>query len=308
MTARIKNISLLSPLIKRITLEPVGSGLFPTPSAGAHILVEIPGVNRIWKNAYSLVSAPDERARYEIIVRRVEHSRGGSAYLHDHAKVGDRITIGLPVNLFPVARMAQKHLLLSAGIGITPFLSYIPILQAKQLAFEMHHCCKVDEAAAFNGLLPKVGNVVLHTGRNTLNLNALLAAQKLDTHLYVCGPEEFMDLALATAQKLGWPGEKVHKESFGGATGGMPFRVRLARSGIAIEVPEDRSLLEALENAGVDAPCLCRGGACGECELTVLDGVPDHHDHFLSHAKRATGKSIMTCVSRAKTPELVLDI
>jgi ferredoxin len=52
---------------------------------------------------------------------------------------------------------------------------------------------------------------------------------------------------------------------------------------------------------------LCRGGACGECELPVLEGVPDHHDHVLSDAQHAAGASMMTCVSRAKTPELVLD-
>jgi ferredoxin-NADP reductase len=307
MKARIKNLEVLSPAIKRITLEPAGGALFPAASAGAHILLEIPGPDRVWKNAYSLVSPPGARATYDIIVRRVEHSRGGSAWLHGHAAIGEVLETSPPVNLFPIEKTAQKHLLLSAGIGITPFLAYLPVLTATHRPFELHHCCKASEEAAFRALLPAAANITIHTSRNTLDLATLLAAQTLNTHVYICGPENFMDAALATTEKLGWPHAKIHTESFGGATGGAPFTVRLARSGLTLHVDEDSTLLETLEKAGLSPPYLCRGGACGECELPVLAGEPDHHDHFLSPEKRAAQKSIMACVSRAKTPELVLD-
>ena len=306
MKARIQNIQPLSATIKHITLVPDGAKTFPAGSAGAFILLEIPGPGRIWKNAYSLVSGP-ERRRYEIIVRRVAQSRGGSAWLHDHAAAGQLLEISEPANLFPIARTAQKHLLLSAGIGITPFLSYLPVLQAHHLAFELHHCCKLDEQDVFRPLLPAAANITLHGSRNSLDVMALLSAQRLNTHLYVCGPEAFMDGVIAAAKRIGWPGAKLHEESFGGATGGAPFTVKLARSGLTLTVAEDQSLLEALEHAGLEPPRMCRGGACGVCELPVLEGVVDHHDHFLSDAAHASGKSIMTCVSRAKTLELVLD-
>jgi ferredoxin-NADP reductase len=306
MKARIQTIRPLSAGIKRFSLAPVGPTSFPAGSAGAFILLEIPGPGRVWKNAYSLVSGTD-RARYEIIVRRVAQSRGGSAWLHDHAAAGQVMEISEPANLFPIARTAQKHLLLSAGIGITPFLSYLPVLQAHNLAFELHHCCKQDEQDVFRALLPIAPNVTLHGSRNSLDLTALLSAQRLNTHLYVCGPEAFMDGVVAAAKRIGWPAAKIHEESFGGATGGAPFTVKLARSAMELQVAADQTLLEALENAGLEPPRMCRGGACGVCELPVLGGVPDHHDHFLSDAAHASGKSIMTCVSRAKTPELVLD-
>lgn len=307
MMARITNILAISASIKRIAFAAADGAALPTGAAGAHIMLTIPGPARDWKNAYSLVSAPDDHEKYEIIVRRVAKSRGGSAWLHDHAQIGQAIDISLPVNLFPIARNAQKHLLLSAGIGITPFLSYLPVLQAENAAYEWHHCGKQEDAEAFAALLPAQKTVTLHTSRNTLNLPALFARQKLNTHVYICGPAEFMDVAAAAAAKLGFPDPKIHKESFGGATGGAPFRVRLARAGLTLDVGPEDSLLDAMESAGLNPPCLCRGGACGECELPVLEGIPDHHDHYLSDAKRASGTAIMTCVSRAKTPELVLD-
>jgi ferredoxin len=82
----------------------------------------------------------------------------------------------------------------------------------------------------------------------------------------------------------------------------------LARSGKAVAVGADQSLLEAIEAAGVEAPYLCRGGACGQCMTAVLDGEPDHRDDVLSAEERASGALIMTCVSRARSPRLVLDL
>jgi vanillate O-demethylase ferredoxin subunit len=40
----------------------------------------------------------------------------------------------------------------------------------------------------------------------------------------------------------------------------------------------------------------------------VLEGVPDHRDHFLSEEDKASNRSIMVCCSGSKSPRLVLDI
>jgi len=303
MKLKLEAIDTLTPGIRKFTLTPVDRSPLPRAGAGSHVVLEIQGPGRVWKNAYSITSAAETPA-YEIMVRRVENSRGGSAWLHDHAQAGDVLVAQPPQNLFAPQRLAKRHLLLSAGIGITPFLSY---LKLPGLAYELHHCCKPEDEAAFRTLLPSGPQVTLHTSRNTLNLEGLLKRQKLDMHLSVCGPESFMDVVLATAAHCGWPSAKVHKESFGSATGGEPFVAHLRRSGLTVNVGREESLLNAMEAAGLAPPCLCRGGACGECKLPVLDGVPAHHDHYLSEAERAANNAIMICVSRAKTSELVLD-
>ena len=111
-----------------------------------------------------------------------------------------------------------------------------------------------------------------------------------------------------TAERLGWPTAAVHHESFGDHSAGAPFTAMLARSRIEVQVAPDQSLLEAIEGAGVEAPYLCRGGACGQCMTKVIAGEPDHRDDVLTPEERASGELIMTCVSRAKTPRLVLDL
>ena len=71
-----------------------------------------------------------------------------------------------------------------------------------------------------------------------------------------------------------------------------------------------QSVLEALEQAGVDAPFLCRGGACGQCEtgVTSCDGYIEHNDHYLSEAEKASGKKIMICMSRISGDSITLDL
>lgn len=69
MKLRIAEIRPLSPSIVKFTLQPE-AGLLPVAGAGAHVVVDIPGPGRVWKNAYSLVTGPESRARYQIIDRK----------------------------------------------------------------------------------------------------------------------------------------------------------------------------------------------------------------------------------------------
>ena len=89
-------------------------------------------------------------------------------------------------------------------------------------------------------------------------------------------------------------------------TGG--YTVRLARSNLEFTVPPGRSILQVLQDAGMDIPYSCEQGICGSCETKVLAGEPDHRDAILSDEERSANKTIMICCSGAKTDLLVLDI
>ena len=117
-----------------------------------------------------------------------------------------------------------------------------------------------------------------------------------------------MEWVLATARAAGWPEQNLHHERFLAPASGTPYDVTLAVSKRTVRVGEHQSMLEAIEAAGVEAPYMCRGGACGECETPVVafDGTLLHNDHFLSPEERASGKKIMPCVSRFEGRSLVL--
>jgi dimethylamine monooxygenase subunit B len=313
---KVRKIEILSPTLRRITLGSINGVALPTALPGAHLSLSLPNGTRTLQKSYSIVSSPEVRQYYQVIVRRTETSRGGSAYIHDKLTEGDCLDSAPPNSLLPLQNKARKHLLISGGIGITPMLSFLPVLSARHARFEMHQFAKPSEVSLFRQILAPFAshNVHVHSGRAARSLSDVLSGQPLGTHIYCCGPLRLMDGVEQTAQSLGWPPSRIHRESFG-AQGGSAFSAHLIKSGLNIEVGEHESLLEAIERVGVTIGSLCRGGACGECRTRVISGEPEHRDHFLTREERAEGQSIMPCVSRAQpcvsrdqSTTLVLDI
>ncbi len=269
------------------------------------------GVRR--RNPYSLMGDPEDSSGYAISVRRDDAGRGGSLFLHRAVRPGMEMTISHPVNLFPLDLRARKHLVLAGGIGITPFLAMMA--QASRLGqrFELHYAARSRGLGAYMAdLEARYGDRVhlyLNDEGTRIELERLLLRQPLGTHLYVCGPKAMTAWVLDTAMTLGWPRAALHSEEFLAPPTGEVFEVELAASRKRISVGTHQSLLEAIEAAGVDAPYLCRGGACGQCETAVLacEGAILHNDHWLSEAQRASGQAIMPCVSRFAGSRLVLD-
>jgi vanillate O-demethylase ferredoxin subunit len=287
----------------------------PPFGAGAHIDVHLPnGLVR----QYSLCNAPGETHRYLIGVLRDAASRGGSQSMHDDVDAGTVLTISAPKNHFPLVA-AKRTLLLAGGIGVTPILAMAETLAGAGAEFEMHYCARSPERAAFTERIETsrfADRVHLHydsgAADQRLDLAALLAAPAPDTHVYVCGPQGFIDHVLDSARARGWPAAQLHVEYFGAAavdTGGdRPFDVQLASSGTVVTVPAGRTALEVLAEAGVDIPYSCEEGVCGTCLTRVLAGEPDHRDLYLTDEEHAANDQFTPCCSRARTPLLVLDL
>jgi ferredoxin-NADP reductase len=309
LTIRVTDIEALSPTLKRLRLVRADGGLLPISQPGAHLSLTLPGENGGHHNSYSIISACDDRTAYQVIVRQVILSRGGSRFIHHALRVGDVLQASTPNSQFTLQPRARKHLLIGGGVGITPLLSFLRELRRRAVRLEFHQFAQTVEVPVFQSLLaPFAGHDVwVHPGRAAFDLAHLLKDQPLGTHLYCCGPPILLEAVQAAATALGWPPTSLHSESFA-VSGGEPFVVRLARHGGEVAVGEHESMLEALENAGLSVAFLCRGGACGACLTAVVDGVPDHRDHVLSDAEKARGRLVMPCVSRAKTAYLTLDL
>ena len=313
IAVRVTEVTPLNELVTRFEFTPVDGRLLPTFSGGAHTVVELKDGDITRRNPYSLMSDPFDQTSYTISVRRDDEGRGGSLYLHKNIKVGDEITISNPVNLFSLDLRAKKHLMIAGGIGITPFLAQIKQLDRAHENWELHYSCRSKALGSYVNYLtsthPNDVHVYYDDNEPMIDLDNLLDGQPLGTHIYVCGPKGMIDLVRGKAADMGWPREAIHYEEFLAPQPGKPFEVKLSVSNKVIQVGESESLLEAIERAGVDAPYLCRGGACGMCETSVIDysGNFIHRDHWLEDDEHASGEKIMPCVSRFEGKTLVLD-
>jgi vanillate O-demethylase ferredoxin subunit len=288
----------------------------PAFTAGAHLDVHLPGG---LVRPYSLCNPPSDTGRYVIGVLRDAHSRGGSVAVHDAVAEGSVLHISPPKNHFPLATDADHHLLLGGGIGITPLLAMAEHLASQGESFELHHCTRSLERTPFTERLAAASfaRQVHHhfdDGQATqkLDIAATLQQASPGTHLYVCGPQGFMDAVLSTARVQGWPEQRLHHEYFSAApadtAGDGSFEMEVASTGQVITVAPAQTALQALLAAGFDIPMSCEQGVCGTCLTGVKAGTPEHRDHYLTPEEQAANDQFLPCCSRAKGGRLVLDL
>ena len=309
----VSDVVEVNSLIRRFHFKRADGENLPAFSGGAHIVIEMQNGKQRRRSPYSLMSSPFDTRDYQISIRRDDAGRGGSLYMHRHVKPGTSMKISYPANLFALDLRAHRHVLIAGGVGITPFIAQSIQLNRMGADFELHYGMRSPELGAYTGELGAALGHRLHTyyddHNEVIDLDQLLQSQPAGTHLYVCGPTPMIDKVLQTARNLGWPEVHIHFEHFAKSPPGEPFIVELASSALTIEVGREQSLLEAIEAAGVEAPYMCRGGACGQCETNVLkcDGELLHEDHWLGADEHASGKKVMPCVSRFRGQTLVLE-
>ncbi len=299
-------------------VRPDGHAL-PEWSPGAHLRLQLaPGLAR----SYSLCNTPSQRDRYVIAVKREPASRGGSAWMHDEVEEGSLLTASAPSNAFPLVADVRAPLLLGAGIGITPLYAMAAELAQDGHRHRLHYFARsLAHAAFFHELAGISHGLSLHLGldgpETEAAIAAALAASPRSTPLYVCGPAPFIDAARGHARQSGWREDDIHVELFSApptpaappveATGDAAFELVLQRSGVRCMVQPGQSIVTAAALAGVEIGTSCGEGFCGSCESVVLEGQPLHRDSVLGAAARASGRTLMPCVSRCAGARLVLD-
>lgn len=315
MTLRVARAEPAALGIQRFELRHPEGAPLPPFTAGSHIKLRTPsGAMR----QYSLANDPAEQDRYVIAVKREDGGRGGSASLVDTVRVGQMLEVGAPENLFGLDPKARSFVLIAGGIGITPMISMARHLLAQgDRPFQLYYLTRDAERSAF---LDELGGpdfaphvVVHHDGGDPsqgCDLWPVLEkpGSAAGRHVYCCGPRPLMD---AVRDMTGhWPASAVHFESFGADTrphaDDRPFEVQLARSGRTLPIPVGRSILDTLRAEGVQVSSSCESGTCGSCKTRLLDGEADHRDLVLLDEEKAG--HIMVCVSRARSPRLVLDL
>jgi len=308
LTLEVVDVIEQTPFIKSFAFaDPHGEQL-PGFVPGSHIVVE----SGAKANAYSLTGSGQNPAAYTISVARAPTGAGGSAAMHK-ISIGDTVSVSHPRSAFAPVATARHHLLIAAGIGITPILSHARAAREWGRSSSLIYSYRPDAGAHIEEVRAVSGTGLTEcTDRKSFRkaLNKALLNQPMGTYVYVCGPAEFMSTVLLQAKDHGWPAERLHSEPFAAADQdpGRPFRVELTRSGKSLIVPAGQSLLETLEAAGTAIPNMCRQGVCGECAIPVLKGRVEHRDLYLTAEEKAANDTAMCCVSRAQDQELELDL
>ena len=272
---------------------------------GSHVTVGVSIDGRPETRSYSLVGDPSPDG-YRIAVRRAPDSRGGSRYMWS-LQPGARIEVSSPASLFEIDWSRQSWCLIAGGVGITPIVGIAGALMRRNAEMELHYAVKSRRDAAFldelTGLLGDRLTVYASDEGRRIDLDHSFGRLPPDAMAAICGPMHLLDAARRSWASAGRPPADLRYETFGssGLLPTEPFRIRIDPTGQEILVPDNKSMLDALNEAGFEVMSDCQRGECGVCAIDVVavDGAIDHRDVFFSdHQKQANGK-ICPCVSRA---------
>ncbi len=264
--------------MQRIVLEPERP---QRARAGCHVDLRLRLGSRTVTRSYSVVRSEDDGRRLTLSVQLAPASRGGSRHMHGLA-AGDRVEMTQPLQNFPLGVGAARYVLVAGGIGITALLAMASVLRERGVDYELVYVGRTRAVMPYLDQLTEEHGERFHLHVDDegtpLDVEKLVdgvvaheAAQR--TEMYVCGPIRLMDALRRSWIDHDLPAPSLRFETFGnsGAWAAEDFLVRIPRLDTEVRVDAEQSMLDALEDAGVEVMWDCRKGECGLCTVKVLD-------------------------------------
>ncbi|MCA8959109.1 MAG: FHA domain-containing protein [Planctomycetes bacterium] len=229
------------------------------------------------KRSYSMSSSPSRPHTLEITVKRVP---GGlvSNHLQDNLKLGQVIRARGPSGKFTCfSYPSSKMLFIGAGSGCTPLMSmarwivdtnadvdvkYLvsarnpeDIIFSQELEYLSARHSGFEAAATVTGQASGSGRWLGYRGRLCAPMLQLFAPDLMERHVYMCGPDGFMDAVRDCLKSIGFDMSRLHTESFGGkrVAKGTKVEPRDAAKHDSTMTPQARAVQLANESAVAEA-------------------------------------------------------
>lgn len=320
--------------VKTFVLRP--NQHWPGMKAGQHIEVLLNSGDQVHHRCYSPSARPD--GRLAITVKR---KAGGvvSQWLHSAVQPGQVLTLGKPRGHFTLgdSLVQRKLLMLAAGSGITPIAAMV----AQCLAMPPSQRPDLNVMAQFRQPddvifradmqdwsakgVPVTVALSQPQGQGAPAADGLLTVGRLDSaqvlrdcpdvaqrHVYLCGPDGFMQEMMRALTELGVPPRHIHTERFemvaeAPSQGDQACLVDLEGAEVVFEhinaaitlksSDQGKTLLQLANEHGLHLEQGCGKGACGTCKLMVHEGQARGN---------VLGSSVYLCTSFPASRTLVL--
>jgi ferredoxin-NADP reductase len=294
-----------------------GNKPLPAWDPGAHIDVYVPdGTTR----QYSLCGDPRDLSSWQIAVLREPESRGGSAFIHDELRVGDRLLVTRPKQSFALED-APYHALVAGGVGITPIMAFAEHLDRAGRPFRLVYGGRTESTMAFRSRLDLLGDRVTFLAEDRdgrPDLDQVVKELPEGGLIYVCGPLALLRAVQSAAEAVHGPDQDLVRFELFSRTGVEPkesapldgdsYELVLAKSGHTLRMKPDANILETVLALGIEVENDCRDGICGSCVTRVLSGAVDHQDLVLTRKEQEAMDKMMICCSKPTTERLELDL
>ncbi|WP_314224815.1 2Fe-2S iron-sulfur cluster-binding protein [Streptomyces zaehneri] len=297
------------------------------------------------RRTYSICSpapGPDSAGpgTLQVGVRLVE---GGafSTYALKEIAVGDELDVMTPAGRFTLTPAPGRYAAIVGGSGITPVLSIVSTLLAREPAARF---CLIrsDRTAASTMFLEEVADLKdryperfqLVTVLSREEQQAGLPSGRLDRERltgllpsllpvaevagwFLCGPFGLVQGAEQALREIGVARSRIHEEIFHVEVTAPPVRVaapthstvtaRLDGRGGSWPVRDGESVLETVLRNRPDAPYACKGGVCGTCRAFLVSGEVRMDRNFALEPEETDSGYVLACQSHPLTEAVEVD-
>lgn len=301
-----------------------------------------------YRRSYSFSSSPGIDPLPAVTIRRKENGEI-SRHILRNWQVGDEVTVLQPSGRFTLDKPATQPrdiFLLGAGSGITPLFSLLKYIlhneptahiqlvystpsydrtifyqQLQQLAqqyAEQLHIMYLFSSEPLDDktLLRRLSNTMLEP-----LVNEKLRYQRSDAQFFVCGPPEYMRMALLTLKFMGFEEEQLHKENFVVNTApqlariGHPADTSMKQVELHINgdiyhlsIPGNKNILGEALAQGIALPYSCKGGVCGSCTARCTKGKVWMALNEVLTDKEIEQGLVLTCTGYAASETVIIEL
>lgn len=322
------------------------SGAFPKYKAGQFLTLNFLFGDREVRRSYSFSSSPDIDEPYEITVKRVDNGEI-SRLLHHNMEIGDTIEVMEPQGLFfyaPSKDLRRTIFLFGAGVGITPLFSILKTALVTELYSKVvlvysnsnkEKTLFYDELIRWQTAYPdrlKIEFIWSNTKnllKARLNRDYLIQLVRdnitdgVDNIFYTCGPLFYMDLCRFTLLGMGFPDEKIKKETFHFPeeeededekeeepvdTTAYNIILRFDGQSHRMTIPYNKSILDIGLEQKIKLPYSCKSGMCSTCISQVVEGaVRMDYNEILTDREVANGRCLI-CTSHPIEEGTIIEV
>jgi ring-1,2-phenylacetyl-CoA epoxidase subunit PaaE len=313
-------------------------------AAGQHLALRRTADGQEIRRTYSICSpAPDAQGPRELRVGvRLVEGGAFSTYALKEINVGDELEVMTPAGRFTLDPTPGLYAAIVGGSGITPVLSIVATLLAREP--EARFCLiRSDRTAASTMFLEEVADLKdrhperfqlvtvlsreeqqaglpsgrLDRERLTGLLPALLPVDRV-AGWFLCGPFGLVQGAEKALRELGVARTRIHEEIFHVDAGAAPappvsapahstVTARLDGRGGSWPVQDGESLLETVLRNRSDAPYACKGGVCGTCRAFLVSGEVRMDRNFALEPEETEAGYVLACQSHPLTEAVEVD-
>lgn len=309
------------------------NALFKSFEAGQHVNLSVTIDDVVHTRSYSFSNAPTADGLVRLTIKQTPTGLV-SRFAVNQLTVGTVVELGDVFGDMTLANTqpeltAQRPtmLLLAAGSGITPMISLIETLEAQgwpadvtlmnwarnpeDVLFDAALKSKTNEHFKYVRLLESGANTAKgdFAGRPSKEQFAAVAGDLDNTDVYACGPDGFMT---ALRGILGDTPKSFHAESFTPMALSIDesvevktFTVTLTKSNRILEVSNNKPLLKALQEQGINPPHGCGMGICNTCSCEKITGTTQNMQN--KSVCGTNNSALRLCINAAQGP-VTLDL